>query len=151
MKKQLITSALTAVFFLPISMTSSAEDNRVQVSKLVSVQERADHRTALKEAKSSEEKKSIKSEYRALIQKRADDQGVTLPEDFKLKDIEKADSDRVKVSKLVSVQERADHRTALKEAKSPEERKAINKEYRDLIQKRADEQGIELPEKKKAK
>lgn len=150
MKKQLITSALTAVFLLPISIASHADDNRVQVSKLVSLQERADHRTALEGAKSADEKKAIKSEYRALIQKRADDQGVTLPEDFKLKDIEKSDKD-VQVSKLVSVQERAAHRTALKEAKSPEERKAIKKEYRDLIQKRADEQGIELPEKKKAK
>ena len=85
MKKQLITSALTAVFLLPISIASHADDNRVQVSKLVSLQERAAHRTALKEAKSPEERKAIKKEYRDLIQKRADEQGIELPEKKKAK------------------------------------------------------------------
>ncbi len=86
MKKQLITTALAAMLVLAPTFAAHADDaaaDRVQVRKLVSVQARAAHRTELKNAKSPEERETIRSEYRALIQQRADEKGITLPENFK--------------------------------------------------------------------
>ncbi|MDO6593926.1 MULTISPECIES: hypothetical protein [Neptuniibacter] len=87
MKKQLITTTLAAILVLSPALAvhaGEASSDRVQVRKLVSVQERAAHRTELKNAATAEERETIRTEFRTLIKQRADEKGITLPENFKV-------------------------------------------------------------------
>ncbi|MBS4095956.1 MAG: hypothetical protein KGZ83_03850 [Sulfuricella sp.] len=48
-------------------------------------------------------------------------------------------------SQLMTKQERAEHRTKMRAAKTPEEREQIRKEQHQLMQERAKERGVTLP------
>ncbi|WP_292955426.1 MULTISPECIES: hypothetical protein [unclassified Neptuniibacter] len=84
MNKSLLTSMLSVILIVTPAMGVYAADKkeRVNVRQLVTLQERADHRTSLKNAKSAEERDKIRTEYHLLIQKRADEKGITLPEGY---------------------------------------------------------------------
>ncbi len=84
MKQLLITSTLASVLALSglPAIAIAAQDGSQQMygSQLMTPQERAEHREKMRNAKTEEERNQIRSENHARMQKRAKEQGVTLPD-----------------------------------------------------------------------
>jgi hypothetical protein len=80
MKQLLVLSILTAVLFLSGVTVYAAESEMIYGSQLMTVQERNEHRERLLNAKTNEEREQIRKEHHARMEKRAMEQGKTLPD-----------------------------------------------------------------------
>ena len=92
MKKQsLIMSALTIALMLSSGWVLAAEQvpaqkkaetqKQVYGSQLMTQQERAEHRTKMRSAKSAEEREQIRKEHHERMKERANAQGLKMPDE----------------------------------------------------------------------
>ena len=72
--------------------------------------------------------------------------GVALAADQVRSQVQTQTQDQVYGSQLMTPQERAEHRTKMRAAKTVEEREQIRKENHERMQARAKERGVTLPE-----
>lgn len=134
---------------------------------LLSSEEMAAHRNAMRAAKTVEECKALQAEHRALLENRAKDKGVSLP-------VPRANAcERIMASgqqgagpgggpragkgpgsgpgrgpaaDLLTSEEMVAHRNAMRAAKTVEECKSLQAEHRALMENRAKDKGVTLPE-----
>jgi len=93
MKKLLLASALICALSMPAGVASAAdqelsqdqsqteEQEPVYGSQLMTEQERAEFRTRMRTARTPEEREQIRAEHHQLMQERAKERGLTLPDE----------------------------------------------------------------------
>lgn len=111
---------------------------RAYGQQLMTPEERDALRKQMQEAKTPEERAKIRDEHRALMQKRAAEQGIELRGG--------AGEPRLYGSQLMTPAERQAYIDKMRSAKTPEERLKLRDEHRAEMQKRAKEKGITLSE-----
>ena len=86
LKQKLIMSALTGALALSSCLTLAAYDQeqtqqkQVCGSELMTEQEREEHRSKMRAAKTDKEREQIRSEQHECMKERAKERGVTLPD-----------------------------------------------------------------------
>ena len=91
MKRPLIVSVLATAMYLSTGFALAADQAPVQEkaqtqkqvygSQLMTQQERTEHRTKMRTAKTAEEREQIRKEHHEAMKERAKVRGVTLPEE----------------------------------------------------------------------
>lgn len=93
-KQKLLFPALTAALFLSSGLAVSVEptpmknatqaqtQDQIYGSQLMTQQERAEHRTKMRAAKTAEEREQVRMENHERMQLRAKERGVTLPDEM---------------------------------------------------------------------
>ena len=92
MKRSLMASTLVAVLSLSAGLALAADpepakeqaqpqkQEQIYGSQLMTPQERSEHRAKMRAAKTAEEQEQIRKEHHKLMQERAKERGVTLPD-----------------------------------------------------------------------
>jgi len=81
MKTNGIKIVLSALAFGLISCGTLAADTPIYGSQLMTNQERIDHRTKLRAAKTAQEREQVRVEHHEQMKLRAKERGVALPDD----------------------------------------------------------------------
>jgi hypothetical protein len=164
MRQGLLITALTGALVCPVGVVAATDQDPTQQkaqqqidattkktaygSELLTSEENSQYRAKLRAANTAEERDKVRNEYQALMQERAKERGVTLIDRPARKGREgftRAGRD-AKGNKSMTVQEKAEYRSRLQTAKTPEERDMIQKEYRELMQERSTKQGATPPQ-----
>ena len=80
LKHKLIISALASILVLSTNTTFAEDQKQVYGSQLMTQQERIEFRTRMRNAKTAEEREQIRNEHHKKMQKKAKEQGLTLPD-----------------------------------------------------------------------
>jgi hypothetical protein len=107
-------------------------------SQLMTPEERDAYRKQMQEARTPEERTKIRDGHRAVMQQRAEAQGITLQG--------RDGQPRVYGSELMTLEERNAYTETMRSAKTPEERLKLRDDHRAEMQKRAKVRGVTLPE-----
>ena len=126
---------------------------RMYGSDLMTPQEREAYLEKLRSAKTQDERLKLRDEHRAEMQKRAKEQGVTLPEPRGPRAgtspgtgaVKGARQSQLPGDELFTPEERRAFFDRMKAAQTPEERAKIQAERRATAEARAKEKGITLP------
>lgn len=121
-----------------VTLPRRGGEPRMYGQPLVSPEERQAYMDKMRAAQTAEERIKLRDDHRALMLKRAEEQGVTLRGS--------GGEPRLYGQELMSPQERQAHIDKMRAAATREERIKLRDEHRAEMRKRAQEQGVSLPE-----
>lgn len=112
-------------------------------AQLLSTEERDKFRERMRAAKTPEERATVRKEMQSTVEQRAKEKGVTLPRGPQGGPGANRDGNR---PQLLTPEERQQNRDKMRAAKTPEERAALRQQMHELMEQRAKEKGITLPQ-----
>ncbi len=146
------SAGLLAAAFAPAHGQATAPatkgEMRVYGEEVMTPQERQAYIDRMRAAKTPEERTKLRDEHRAEMQKRAQEKGITLqqPQRPGGKGGAKGERKGGQAAELFTEQERAEFRTRMQNAKTPEAKQQVRAEMRTQAEARAKEKGVTLPE-----
>ena len=151
MKKILLATAtaamLAASFQIGAQQSAPAPQGpvatRAQTEALFTQEERNQFREKMRAAKTPEERSTVRKDMQSTVEQRAKEKGVTLPRGPQGGPGVNRDGNR---PQLLTPEERQQNRDKMRAAKTPEERAALRQQMHELMEQRAKEKGITLPQ-----
>ncbi len=150
--QKLVMATGTALLLSVAGMSAHAQDADPEIygKKLMTSQEQAQFRERIRVATTDAERNQIRAEHQKQMQARAQKQGVELPDVAARGMGPKAgalrgEGKQVRGKDLMTEQERARQREEIR-LKTGEEREKARKEKHEEMQKRAEKQGVTLPD-----
>lgn len=122
--------------------------DRIYGSEMMTNEERQQLRDRLRDAESLEERERIRTEHHRLMQERARQKGIALPDEMPAAGMRQGGwnaDDPMPGGNLLTERERLQFRDRMRNAQSMEERDRIRAELRARVRERATEQGVEDP------
>ncbi len=80
LKRSLLVVSMLGIFHLPTATVFAADQEEVYGWQLMTEQERVEHRETMRSLKTQEEREAYRKAHHEKMQKRAEERGVTLPE-----------------------------------------------------------------------
>ena len=141
--------ATSAASFAQADGSRGRGEDRARIEALLTQAERDQFREKMRAAQSPEDRAAIQKQRRGLMEQRAREKGVTLPQPREGRGRsghgEEGHGKGERAQQMLTPEERQQVRDRLHAAKTPEERAAIRKQTRATMEQRAREKGITLP------
>ena len=140
----------------PAATTPGPRQARPARPEIFTPEEQERFRQRMNEAKTPEERDTVRRERRAAEEARAKEKGITLPRRPEPRSGERAENRGDKdaggerrqspMAQLLTQEDRDQYRKSMHNAKTPEERAKVRSEMRATVEQRAKDKGIKLPE-----
>ncbi len=158
MKTKLLVASFAALLATSAFAFAQTETNRgrgedsARIEALLSQSERDQFREKMRAAQSPEDRAAIQKQRRGLMEQRAKEKGITLPQAREGHGHSGFGEGRhgkgERAQQMLTPEERQQVRDRMHTAKTPEERAEIRKQTRATMEQRAKEKGITLPTEK---
>ncbi len=86
MKRIVLTLLLAATLPMSAALAQTTNQERIYGSQMMTQQERNEYRTRMQAAKTEQERNRLREEHHALMQARAKERGVTLPDEMPMRE-----------------------------------------------------------------
>ncbi len=144
--------ATSAIAFAQPDGSRGRGEDRARIESLLTQTERDQFREKMRAAQSPEDRAAIQKQRRGLMEQRAKEKGITLPQAREERGHSGHGEGRQgrseRAQQMLTPEERQQVRERMHAAKTPEERAAIRKQTRATMEQRAKEKGITLPPEK---